>query len=235
MITIREFISEAKAILDKPLPLEQQQAGIGAVLSELSRRDDLTRFGLPFGPSDATTLNYMLWREPPYLGLLIGAFEPGYSSPVHEHGDFWVVSCGYRGRDRWDMYERLDDGSRPGYSEVKLVDQIPVPAGTWAAMPRPPRAIHSHNNEAPGQTLELFFSVNKPLSPSERLVYDVEAHTHWPSGYNLGSIYIGDRFPPPPAYGLSRISTRVKSVLRSGVTALQRHRPTFCPMCMGYV
>src|SRR5262249_40980034 len=129
MITVRDFIQEAKKVVAQDIPLEKKQEAIGQGLSELSRRDDLVRLGYPVGPTDASTLSYVLCREPPYVGLILGSFDPGYGSPVHEHGDFWVVGCGYRGLDRWDMYERLDDGSRPGYSEVKLVNQVRLSPG----------------------------------------------------------------------------------------------------------
>lgn len=195
---IPRFIADARAILASREPLERQKTAIGERLVELSRRDDLTRFGMPLGPSDASTDNYILWREPPYTALVLGQFDPGYLSPVHEHGDFWVVGCGYRGEDRWDMYERIDDGRTPGHAEVRLYDQWHIPPGKAVCMPMPPRAIHSHNNVAPGFTLELIFSAAKPLQREDRIVYDVDNRTCRPSGFNLSGILVGDYYPPRP-------------------------------------
>lgn len=229
---IPRFISDAKSILASDAGLEQKQAAIGERLSELSKRDDLTRFGFPLGPSDASTQNYLLWREPPYTALVLGQFDPGYLSPVHEHGDFWVVGCGYRGQDRWDMYERIDDGSRPGHAEVKMVDQWHIPPGKSVVMPKPPRAIHSHNNEAEGDTLELIFSAINPLSPEQRIVYDVEGKTCWQSGFNLAGILVGDNYPPRP---VARTGMLSKAWNRGfGAKLLSKKPRALCPVCMAF-
>ncbi len=205
---IPRFIADAKAILASRETLEGQQLAIGERLSELSRRDDLTRHGMPLGPSDASTENYILWREPPYLALVLGQFDPGYLSPVHEHKDFWVVGCGYRGEDRWDMYERLDDGRTPGHAEVRLVDQWHIPRGKAVCMPMPPRAIHSHNNVSSALVQELIFSAAKPLPPDDRIVYDVDNKTCRPSGFNLSGILVGDYYPPRPVASIAQAVRR---------------------------
>ena len=228
---IPQFIKDAKAILDSGDSLEQKKAAIGERLSALSRRDDLTRFCFPLGPSDASTQTYLLWREPPYIALVLAQFDPGYLSPVHEHGDFWVIGCGYRGQDRWDIYERLDDRTRQGHADLKLVDQWHIPPGTTVSMPRPPRAIHSHNNEAPGHTLELIFSAAKPLSTQQRLVYDVDAGSCWPSGFNLGGMLVGDRYPPRAA-ARAGLFPGVKDRLL-GSKLFRKGQRAFCPVCMG--
>lgn len=245
---ISQFISDAKAILASRESLEQQKGAIGERLSALSKRDDLTRHGMPLGPSDASTDNYILWREPPYMALVLGQFDPGYLSPVHEHQDFWVVGCGYRGEDRWDMYERIDDGRRPGHAEVRLYDQWHIPRGKAVCMPMPPRAIHSHNNVSSALTQELIFSAAKPLPPEDRIVYDVDNKTCWPSGFNLAGILVGDYYPPRPV--ASVVQPPRKSMLRQATSALAGaaslgaaqlgawtpgglfgRRKGFCPVC----
>lgn len=242
------FIRDAKAILSSGDPLEAQKLAIGERLSELPRRDDLTRHGMPLGPSDASTDNYILWREPPYMALVLGQFDPGYLSPVHEHQDFWVVGCGYRGEDRWDMYERIDDGRRPGHAEVRLYDQWHIPPGKAVCMPMPPRAIHSHNNVSSALVQELIFSAAKPLPPEDRIVYDVDNKTCWPSGFNLAGILVGDYYPPRPV--ASVVQPPRKSMLRQATSALAGaaslgaaqlgawtpgglfgRRKGFCPVC----
>lgn len=232
--SIPRFIADAKAILASKSPLDQQQVAIGERLSELSRRDDLTRLGFPVGPSDASTQNYILWREPPYIALVLGQFDPGYLSPVHEHGEFWVVGCGYRGEDRWDMYERLDDGSKPGYADVKMVDQWHIPPGKFMVMPRPPRAIHSHNNVAPkgDTTMELIFSAIKPLPPATRLVYDIDEKTCWQSGFNLAGILVGDHYPPKAVARSSLLSAAWDRGF--GRTLFSNKPRALCPVCMAF-
>ena len=256
---IPRFIADARAILASRETLEQQKLAIGERLSELSRRDDLTRHGMPIGPSDASTDNYILWREPPYMALVLAQFDPGYLSPVHEHGDFWVVGCGYRGADRWDMYERIDDRRTPGHAEVRLHDQWHIPPGKAVCMPMPPRAIHSHNNVSSVLVQELIFSAAKPLSPEERNVYDVDNRTCRPSGFNLSGILVGDYYPPRPVVaraagrffiggasdalsGLAKRSAAKLGVAGAGATQpggiradglfARRRKKGFCPVCV---
>jgi predicted metal-dependent enzyme (double-stranded beta helix superfamily) len=208
-----DLVVDATAILEGTAALEEKKKAIAERLTRLSEIDNLTRVGLPLGPTDASTQNYLLWRQPPHTAVLLSAWEPGYQSPVHEHGDHWVVSCGYRGVDRWDMYERLDDGSKPGYAEVKLVDQYELSRGKAFWMPAPPRAIHSHNNAGNTIAMEILFISTPALPMSERLHYDVEGRECWPTWFRSTSVLNGEYYPPRMAPPSARC--RVPRMLRN--------------------
>lgn len=192
---IKEFISDAKKIMSGTGPLADRQAEAAERLSVLSRNDDLMRYGLALGPADASTNNFLLWREEPNVLLAIAQFDQHYVSPVHEHDHYWVIGCGYRGHDRWDMYERLDDGSKKGFADLKLVDRYDLSPGKTAIMPPPPCSIHSHNNQFDGSSLELIFSMAEPSDPSRRIVYDVEEQVARLSWWQPGGLYQGGDYP----------------------------------------
>lgn len=194
--TVAGFMRDAQKVLETSLPLVEKQAEIADRMALLSQRDDLTRFGMPIGPADGSTQNYLLAFEPPFTLLGLSQFDPHYLSPVHEHGDFWVIACGWRGLDRWDMYERKDDGSVPGYADLELVDQIFLSRGETIWMPPPPRSIHSHNNETGGFNCELIFTAAEPMKAEDRLYYDVEEKTCWPSLFPPSTIFPETRWPP---------------------------------------
>lgn len=222
--TIRGFIADAKAILATDDPLERKKEVLGERLAHLAKRDDLLRSGAALGPADASTENYLLWRESPNIVLLMAQFDQHYVSPVHEHDSYWVIGCGYRGRDRWDMYERLDDGSDPTYADLRLFDQYELAPGQYATMPTPPKAIHSHNNEFEGSTLELIFSAAEPNDPSKRVVYDVEEKSCRPSWWTPTGLYLGGDYPTP------HISKRASlKTMGSALGAIGRK--IFCPVC----
>ncbi|MER2537498.1 MAG: hypothetical protein ABTQ31_20300 [Rhizobiaceae bacterium] len=223
--TIKAFMDDAKGILAKDLPLLSKKMEIGDRLSVLSRRDDLLRYAMPAGAADTSPVNYLLWREAPHLALLIAQWDPGYRSPVHEHGDFWVVGCGYRGRDRWDIYERMDDGSKPGYAHVEMIDQVVVDPGVPIWMPAPPRAIHSHNNETERNTLELIFSASAPPDSSDRLIYEVEERRCYPTLWKPSGMFVGDDYPKH----LDRTGLQGLSSIRSNVRSWTRR--VSCPLC----
>ena len=96
---IPDFIGDAKKVLATGETLAAKKAAIGEHLRELAKRDDLLRVGRPIGDSDASNFNWILYREG-FLMLIMVAWLPGYTSPVHEHGDYYVVGVGYAGLDR---------------------------------------------------------------------------------------------------------------------------------------
>jgi predicted metal-dependent enzyme (double-stranded beta helix superfamily) len=192
---IRRFIADAKELLEQNLELADLQEALGLRLVELSGRDDLTSHGAILGPSDANFNSYLLWREAPHFTLVLAQFEPLYRSPVHDHGDHWVVAGGYRGRDRWDVYERTDDGSVAGHADLTLVDQPIVEPGTWCALQPPPRSIHSHNNQVDTFSSELIFSVVAPIPKEQRLIFDPEECTCRSSWFGASQHLTGDSYP----------------------------------------
>lgn len=223
--TIPEFIADARKVLATGDPLAVKKAALGEHLRELAKRDDLTRFGRPIGHSDASNFNWILHRESPDLMLILVAWLPGFKSPVHEHGTYYVVGVGYEGHDRWDVYERLDDGSQPGRAELKLVDQWDVTPGKVVCMPEPPRAIHSHNNVTSQLTYELLFTATPPLPPGERLIYDVERQACWPT-VQTWDVFTGD-WPTRPDPVSHSVSAPRESL------AQKLTRTLFCPICDG--
>lgn len=240
--SVRAFMRDANAILATGAALEDKKADIAERMAALSKRDDLTRFALPFGPADGSTQNYLLAFEPPYTLLGISQFDPHYYSPIHEHGDFWVIGCGWRGVDRWDMYERLDDGSVPGYADIRMVDQIFLPPGRTVWMPPPPRAIHSHNNDTGGFNYELIFTAAKPMEPEDRFYYDPDEKACWPSLFAPAKIFPDTPWPPElPGHSAMIAGGRVTPPVpwrdhaadmlaraADGLRGLKRHA---CPVC----
>ena len=66
---------------------------------------------------------------------------PGRTGSVHDHADAWVLYGMLDGTESLERYDRLDDGSKPGYAEVKLAS---VTTGTQGKVDLvPPRNIHA--------------------------------------------------------------------------------------------
>jgi hypothetical protein len=221
---IAAFIADAKRIMADQHPLAERQADLAERLAALSRNDDLLRSGLALGPADASTQNYLLWREAPHVFLGMAQFDEHYVSPVHEHDHYWVIGCGYRGRDRWDMYERQDDGSDPGFADLTLFDRFDLAPGQTAIMPPPPRAVHAHNNLYGGTTLELIFSMAEPSAPDRRLIYDVEDRSARLSQWKPNGMYVGADYPGPPLGRARAVATLAGRVADAA-------RRAFCPVC----
>jgi predicted metal-dependent enzyme (double-stranded beta helix superfamily) len=66
---------------------------------------------------------------------------PGRTGSVHDHADAWVLYGMLDGTESLERYDRLDDGSRPGYAEVKLASVTTGSQGKVDLVP--PHAIHA--------------------------------------------------------------------------------------------
>ena len=66
---------------------------------------------------------------------------PGRKGSVHDHADAWVLYGVLDGSESLERYERIDDGGRPGYAELRLSS---ITVGTPGKVDLvPPHAIHA--------------------------------------------------------------------------------------------
>lgn len=93
-------------------------------------------------PSTEGRKNLLLYEDPTY-GFVVNAVvrAPGRTGSVHDHADAWVLYGVVDGTESLERYERIDDGSRPGYAEVRLAS---VTNGTPGKVDLvPPHAVHA--------------------------------------------------------------------------------------------
>jgi predicted metal-dependent enzyme (double-stranded beta helix superfamily) len=93
-------------------------------------------------PSTEGRKNLLLYVDPDHHFVINGVVRmPGRTGSVHDHADAWVLYGVLDGSESLERFERVDDGSRPGYAEVKLSS---VTTGTQGKVDLvPPRAIHA--------------------------------------------------------------------------------------------
>ncbi len=93
-------------------------------------------------PSTEGRKNLVLYVDADH-GFVVNAVvrAPGRTGSVHDHADAWVLYGVVDGAERLERYERVDDGSQPGYAEVRLSS---VTTGTQGKVDLvPPHAIHA--------------------------------------------------------------------------------------------
>src|SRR5215813_11420544 len=66
---------------------------------------------------------------------------PGRKGSVHDHADAWVLYGLLDGTESLERYDRLDDGTKPGYAEIKLSSVTTGSQGKVDLVP--PHAIHA--------------------------------------------------------------------------------------------
>jgi predicted metal-dependent enzyme (double-stranded beta helix superfamily) len=110
------------------------------------------------------------------LFIVAVSWLPGRGAPAHDHGT-WAVVVGVDGPERNIFWERLDDGSRPGYAELREIGDKIMLEGDVVAMPT--GAIHSVLNET-SQTTLSFHVYGRHLNHTGRSQFDPERSKHEP-------------------------------------------------------
>ena len=142
--TVGQFMEDVKDILNENGATDAGLGEIAQRMRVLSSRDDLFDRGEWKEPTPGgnTIGSYRLSGEPDEtLILSISQFSHERPTPVHTHNT-WGVICGYRGSDRYEGWERVDDCSRPGYAELRLVVDRDLERGDSLYWREYPRDIH---------------------------------------------------------------------------------------------
>jgi predicted metal-dependent enzyme (double-stranded beta helix superfamily) len=86
--------------------------------------------------------NLLLYVDPEHAFVINAVVRmPGRTGSVHDHADAWVLYGMLDGSESLERYERIDDGSRPGYAEVQLSSVTTGSQGKVDLVP--PHAIHA--------------------------------------------------------------------------------------------
>jgi predicted metal-dependent enzyme (double-stranded beta helix superfamily) len=93
-------------------------------------------------PSTEGRKNLLLYVDPDHHFVINAVVRtPGRIGSVHDHADAWVLYGMLDGTESLERYDRIDDGSRPGYAELRLSS---VTTGTQGKVDLvPPHAIHA--------------------------------------------------------------------------------------------
>src|SRR5258708_39657380 len=84
-------------------------------------KDDTLKSHSANWPSTEGHKNLLLHVDPDYHFVVNAVVRmPGRTGSVHDHADAWVLYGVVDGSESLERYERIDDGSRPGYAEARL-------------------------------------------------------------------------------------------------------------------
>jgi predicted metal-dependent enzyme (double-stranded beta helix superfamily) len=93
-------------------------------------------------PSTEGRKNLLLYVDPDYQFVINAVVRmPGRTGSIHDHADAWVLYGVLDGTESLERFDRVDDGRRPGYAEVKLSSVSTGAQGKVDLVP--PRAIHA--------------------------------------------------------------------------------------------
>jgi predicted metal-dependent enzyme (double-stranded beta helix superfamily) len=116
-----------------------------------------------------------LYQDDTGLPLVRARFGPEAMTPIHSHGSWGVIGV-YKGRDRYQVWRRLDDGTGDGDAVVELIEERILEPGDVVLLPPPPQDIHAqqgHDGEAAYEF--VLFGADAMTLP--RLYFDPEHRT----------------------------------------------------------
>jgi predicted metal-dependent enzyme (double-stranded beta helix superfamily) len=135
------FVGDLRAIWAADRDNQRRMERAKPLLEQLVK-DETLRAHSAGWPSTEGHKNLLLYVDPQYGFVINGVVRvPGRKGSVHDHADAWVLYGVLDGSESLERYDRIDDGSRPGYAEVKLAS---VTTGTQGKVDLvPPHAIHA--------------------------------------------------------------------------------------------
>lgn len=140
-------------------------------LSKLTSNPDFVN---EYCGADAEVGDHILHKDPE-LGFMIinHVRDYGKTQPPHDHGDSWAIYSQTVGHTDIYEYERHDDGSKEGYSEVSLIKEYKLTPGVVGVYD--PGDIHSIHYE-PG--VRFIRMVGNDFTLVSQRVYDIENNTY---------------------------------------------------------
>lgn len=102
----------------------------------------------------------LLFYEDPDFGFVVNGLtkNPRTRTQIHDHAHNWTLYGVLDGTETIERYERLDDGSRPDYADVKLTFRCGVGPGDVDLVP--PYQIHAEES-GEGRTVAIIVRAEK--------------------------------------------------------------------------
>src|SRR6266852_3726435 len=138
---LEQFIGDLRTLWAAQSDNRRRMEQAKPLLERLLRDPDLKAHSARW-PSTEGYKNLLLYVDPQHNFVVNAVVRaPGRVGGVHDHADAWVLYGVLDGSESLERYERIDDGSRPGYAEVRLAS---VTTGTQGKVDLvAPQAIHA--------------------------------------------------------------------------------------------
>ena len=118
---LQEFIDDLRAIWATGLDVGTCMELARPRLKSFVRQNELQTLSESW-PSTEGRKNLLLYVDADHHFAINAVVRPpGRKGNVHDHAHAWVLYGVLCGSESLERYERLDDGSRPGFAEVRLL------------------------------------------------------------------------------------------------------------------
>lgn len=176
MPRLQKFIDDIRAIWASEADMEARYQRAKPVVETLVL-DPVIQESSKSWPCTEGHKNLLLYTDPDY-GFVINAVVrvPGRVGMIHDHADCWVLYGVCDGLESLERFERLDDGSKPGFAEIRLTSDTPGVPGQCDIVA--PYEIHREKG-GPGRSAALILrSKQLGVGTVKQGRYDPEKKTH---------------------------------------------------------
>jgi predicted metal-dependent enzyme (double-stranded beta helix superfamily) len=120
----------------------------------------------------------LLFYEDPDFGFAINATvrPSGSVGTIHDHAHSWTLYGILDGTEQLERYERMDDGTRPGYAELRLVTDTTMKPGMIDFVA--PYEIHAERGGA-GRSVAVIIRSERLVGRVLQRGFDPKARTVW--------------------------------------------------------
>src|SRR2546425_13259024 len=140
---MERFVRKTRALFAKETDLDKRWNALRPILAELLADTDVIAASKRWPdcvPANGRAENLLFYEDPDYgfaiNGLTKGEARQGQRARIHDHAHIYTLYGVLDGHERIERYERLDDGSRPGYVEIrKSSDRLVGPGETDLVRP----------------------------------------------------------------------------------------------------
>jgi predicted metal-dependent enzyme (double-stranded beta helix superfamily) len=168
------FIEQLRAIWAAKGDIKSRMEAARPVLEQLVKDEGLKAISATW-PSTEGGKNLLLYVDPEH-GFAVNAVVrvPGRRGRPHDHGEAWVLYGVLDGTESLERYDRLDDGSKPGYAEIKLMSVTTGSQGKVDLVP--PHDIHAEQG-GDGRSVAIILRSQKLGGSNIQHGYNVEEKT----------------------------------------------------------
>jgi predicted metal-dependent enzyme (double-stranded beta helix superfamily) len=151
---LRHFVRDVEAILDRhpalPVTVKEVSDRLLRLVQDDSWLPDAAR-----EPREDCYARHLLHKDRFNRFVVLAlVWKPGQGTPIHDHS-CWGAMGVMQNSLREIGYERLDDGSRAGYAELRELTGRQVAAGSLSYLLPPYQEIHSIDNNTDRASLSI--------------------------------------------------------------------------------
>lgn len=161
---VKKFISSVRALFAEEKDIQARWEKLAPLLRELladaSVKAQSKRW--PACVQRDRAENLLFYEDPDYGFVINGLVKaPKRRTQIHDHAHNWTLYGVLDGEETIERYERLDDGSKPDYAEVRPSGNFQVGPGAVDLVP--PWQIHAEES-GEERTVAIIVRSEKPGS-----------------------------------------------------------------------